>query len=138
MDHYCNLIFQIPKELIASVYKMVASRKGTKRSIRKNNNYECRIKKCDNDEDMEKQQLVKRKSNLFDRFSSESQRVQRRKRTTSGNRPMSLTVNAIQEICMVDVKTQLADLTKKINKLVDTTDTRLSVIETKLESILPT
>lgn len=116
---------------------MVVSRINTKKSIRRNNNYECRIRKGKEDEDIERQ-LVKRKSNLYDQFSSENQQVERRKRTTSTsenrNRPMSMTINAIQEICMVDVKTQLAELTKKINKLVDTTESRLNAIENKLEN----
>ncbi|XP_046971112.1 transient receptor potential channel pyrexia isoform X2 [Vanessa cardui] len=132
---------RIPRELIASIYKMVASRKDTKKSIRKNNNYECRIRKCKDDEDIERQ-IVKRKSYLYDRFSSESQNVERRKKniTTSAenrNRPMSFTINAIQEICMVDIKNQLADLTKKINKLIETTDSRLSLIEKKLDDVQP-
>ncbi|KAJ2953216.1 hypothetical protein O0L34_g793 [Tuta absoluta] len=129
---------RIPKELIASVYKLVASRKDTKRSIRKkNNNYECRIKPCKGEEDIEKPTVVKRKSNLYDRYSSESQNVQRRKRTQSGNRPVSFSLNAIQEICMVDIKTQLETLTKKINKLVETTESRLDAIETKMDNIHP-
>lgn len=119
---------------------MVASRKDTKRSIRKNNNYECRIK-CKEEPGVPKPQLIKRKSNLFDRYSSESQQVERRKRTTSGsdnrNRPISMNINAIQEICMVDIKTQLTELTKKINKLVEVTDSRLNTIEKKLDSISP-
>ncbi|CAH0728375.1 unnamed protein product, partial [Brenthis ino] len=132
---------RIPRDLIASIYKLVASRKDTKKSIRKNNNYECRIQKCREDEDVERQQ-VKRKSYLYDRFSCESQNVERRKKTTSGNvenrnRPMSFTINAIQEICMVDVKNQLADLTKKINKLIEVTDSRLSLIEMKLQETEP-
>lgn len=53
------------------------------------------------------------------------------------NRPMSFTINAIQDICMVDVKNQLADLTKKINKLIDTTDERLTMIEKKLHDSHP-
>ncbi|XP_037294243.1 transient receptor potential channel pyrexia isoform X2 [Manduca sexta] len=130
---------RIPKELISSIYKMVASRKDTKRSIRKNNNYEFRLMKCKDEEDKEqKQDVVKRKSNLYDRYSVESQNVERRKRTTSGsnadkNRPPSLTINAIQEICMVDIKTQLLELTKKVNKLVEITDARLNQIESKLD-----
>lgn len=117
---------------------MVASRKEkTNRSVRKNNNYECRIKKCKEDDDIEKQQLVKRKSNLYDRYSSESQNVERRKKTTSISRPKSFNINAIQEICMVDIKNQLADLTKIVNKLVETTDSRLTSIETKLDSQKP-
>ncbi|CAK1553897.1 unnamed protein product [Leptosia nina] len=129
---------RIPRELIASVYKMVASRKDTKKSIRKNNNYEFRIRKGDED-DIERQ-IVKRKSYLYDRFSFESQNVERRKRNTSEsnrNRPMSFTLNAIQEMCVVDMKNQLSDLTKKINKLVETTDTRLSSIENKLRDKQP-
>ncbi|KAI8425109.1 hypothetical protein MSG28_006961 [Choristoneura fumiferana] len=126
----------IPKELITSIYGMVASRKDTKRSIRKNNNYECRIK-CKEEPGAPKPQLIKRKSNLFDRYSSESQQVERRKRTTSGsdnrNRPISMNISAIQEICMVDIKTQLTELTKKINKLVEVTDSRLNIIEKKLD-----
>lgn len=118
---------------------MVCSRKNTKRSIRKNNNYELRLK-CKGEETGQKQQLIKRKSNLFDRYSSESQqKVERRKRTTStNNRPVSLNINAIQEICMVDIKTQLMDLTKKINRLVETTDARLNAIESKLNIVQPT
>ncbi|XP_073950492.1 transient receptor potential channel pyrexia isoform X1 [Choristoneura fumiferana] len=131
---------RIPKELITSIYGMVASRKDTKRSIRKNNNYECRIK-CKEEPGAPKPQLIKRKSNLFDRYSSESQQVERRKRTTSGsdnrNRPISMNISAIQEICMVDIKTQLTELTKKINKLVEVTDSRLNIIEKKLDSIPP-
>nr|QDR50969.1 pyrexia trpa [Heliconius melpomene] len=132
---------RIPRDLIASIYKLVASRKDTKKSVRKNNNYECRIRKCKEDEDVERQQ-VKRKSYLYDRFSSESQNVERRRKATSGtvdnkNRPMSFTINAIQDICMVDVKNQLADLTKKINKLIDTTDERLTMIEKKLQDSHP-
>ncbi|XP_063627903.1 transient receptor potential channel pyrexia isoform X1 [Cydia splendana] len=128
---------RIPKELISSIYKMVASRKVTKRSIRKNNNYECRIK-CKEEVETEKpQQFNKRKSNLYDRYSSEGQNVERRKRTTSSsdnrNRPVSMNIGAIQEICMVDIKTQLAELTKKINKLVETTDSKLSTIERRLD-----
>lgn len=135
---YLIFMFQIPKDLIASVYKMVASRKNTKKSVRKNNNYEFRIRKYD-EEDIERQQ-VKRKSYLFDRFSIESQNVERRKRTTSEsnrNRPMSFNLNAIQELCIVDVKNQLADITKMINKLIETTDGRLSVIETRLKETQP-
>lgn len=129
---------RIPKELISSVYKMVASRKETKRSVRKNNNYELRLKRCKEDEDKERQ-LVKRKSNLFDRYSLESQQVVRRKRTTSSsavdnrNRPPSLNINAIQEICMVDIKNQLLDLSKKLNKLIENTEVRLSQIENKID-----
>lgn len=129
---------QIPKDLIASVYKMVASRKDNKKSIRKNNNYEFRIRKCD-DEDIERQ-LVKRKSYLYDRFSFDSQNVERRKRTTSEsnrNRPMSFNLNAIQELCIVDVKNQLVDITKKLNKLIEATDGRLSLIENKLKEKQP-
>ncbi|XP_072929948.1 transient receptor potential channel pyrexia isoform X2 [Epargyreus clarus] len=135
---------RIPKDLIASIYKMVvAKRKDTKKSIRKNNNYECRIRKVKDDEDIERQEIVKRKSNLYDRYSFESQNVVRRKRTTSAtnenrNRPMSFTINAIQEICMVDIKNQLTDLTKKINKLVENTDSRLNLIEKKLDDVDPT
>lgn len=136
-------LLQIPKELISSVYKMVASRKDTKRSVRKNNNYEFRLKQCKEEDDKERQ-LVKRKSNLFDRYSLESQQqVERRKRTTSGsaadnrNRPPSLTVNAIQEICMVDIKTQLLELTKKVNKLIENTETKLNHIENKLDTQPP-
>ncbi|XP_023945739.1 transient receptor potential channel pyrexia [Bicyclus anynana] len=133
---------RIPRELIASIYKMVVSRKATKKSIRKNNNYECRIKKCKGEEDIERQ-IVKRKSYLYDRFSNESQNVERRKRTTSANvearaqRPMSFNINAIQEICMVDIKTQLTDLTKKLNKFVEATDAKLSCIEKKLDDRQP-
>ncbi|XP_045538000.1 transient receptor potential channel pyrexia isoform X1 [Papilio machaon] len=127
---------RIPKELISSIYKMVASRHSTKKSIRRNNNYECRIRRCKEDEDVERQ-VVKRKSNLYDQFSLENQQVERRKKTSTSvdrNRPMSFTVNAIQEICMVDIKTQLADLTKKINKLVECTESRLAAIENKLDN----
>lgn len=118
---------------------MVCSRKNTKRSIRKNNNYELRLM-CNAEENGQKQQLIKRKSNLYDRYSSESQKkVERRKRTTSGNnRPGSLNISAIQEICMVDIKTQLLDLTKKINRLVETTDIRLNAIESKLNIVQAT
>ncbi|XP_068619064.1 transient receptor potential channel pyrexia isoform X2 [Battus philenor] len=127
---------RIPKELISSIYKMVASRNNTKKSIRRNNNYECRIRKSKEDDDIERQ-VVKRKSNLYDQFSLENQ-VERRKKTTSTsdnrNRPMSVTISAIQEICMVDIKTQLADLTKKINKLVETTESRLNTLENKLDN----
>ncbi|XP_047512350.1 transient receptor potential channel pyrexia-like isoform X2 [Pieris napi] len=129
---------RIPKDLIASVYKMVASRKDTKKSVRKNNNYEFRIRKCDG-EDIERQ-LVKRKSYLYDRFSLDSQNVERRKRTTSEsnrNRPMSFTLNTIQELCIVDVKNQLVDVTKKLNKLIDITDGRLTLIENKLKEKQP-
>lgn len=133
-----NVTFQIPKDLVASIYKMVASRKErTTRNIPKNNNYECRIKHCKEENDIEKQQLVKRKSNLYDRYSSESQHVERRKRTTSGTRPKSFNINAIQEICMVDIKNQLADLTKMVNKLLETTESRLTTIETKLDNKPP-
>ncbi|CAK1583593.1 unnamed protein product [Parnassius mnemosyne] len=129
---------RIPKELISSIYKMVASRNITKKSIRRNNNYECRIRKCKEDEDIERR-VVKRKSNLYDQFSLENQQVERRKRTTSSsvenrNRPMSVNINTIQEICMVDIKTQLADLTKKINKLLEATESKLNVIENKLDN----
>ncbi|XP_047033633.1 transient receptor potential channel pyrexia isoform X2 [Helicoverpa zea] len=128
---------RIPKDLIASVYKMVASRKSTRKSIKHNNNYVFRIRKCKGEEEAPKQDLVKRKSNLFDRYSSESQQVERRKRTTSASnadriRPQSLNINAIQEICMVDIKTQLLELTKRVNKLIDTTETRLNQIENKI------
>lgn len=121
---------------------MVASRKDTKRSVRKNNNYECRIQKCKEDERDKEQQHVKRKSYLYDRFSSESQHVERRKRTTSGSaenrgRPVSLNISAIQEICMVDIKNQLAELTKKVNKLIDASESRLNLIEKKLDDIQP-
>lgn len=123
---------------------MVASRKDTKsRSIHKNNNYECRVRKAKDDEDVERQlQVVKRKSYLYDRFSSEGQQVERRKRTTSSsldnrNRPVSLTVSGIQEICMVDIKTQLSELTKKVTKLMETTEMRLKLIESKLNDIQP-
>lgn len=132
-----NQSFQIPKDLISSIYKMkMASRKDPRKSMRKNNNYECKIKKCKGEEEKTKQDLVKRRSNLYDRYSVESQ-VERRHRTTSSSnadkaRPTSLTINAIQEICMVDIKTQLQDLTKRINKLIETTETRLSEIENKL------
>lgn len=117
---------------------MVCSRKNTKRSIRKNNNYELRLT-CKGEENGKKQQIIKRKSNLYDRYSSESQKkVERRKRTTSGNnRPMSFNISAIQEICMVDIKTQLMDLTKKINRLVETTEARLTAIEKKLNIVPP-
>ncbi|KAM3962525.1 LOW QUALITY PROTEIN: transient receptor potential channel pyrexia [Aphomia sociella] len=132
---------RIPKDLIASIYKMVASRKDTKRSIRKNNNYEFRIGKCkeENNEKFE----VKRKSYLYDRYSSESQQVERRKRTTSGSvenkgRPVSLNINTIQDICMVDIKNQLVELTKKLNKLIETNETRFNAIENKLNDIQPT
>lgn len=133
---------QIPKELIMSIYKMVASRKDTKRSMRKNN-YEFRLRKCKEDEEKDRQDVVKRKSNLYDRFSVDSQNVERRKRTTSGsnaenkNRPPSLTINAIQEICMVDVKNQLLELTKKVNKLIEGTEIRLNQIENKIDTQPP-
>lgn len=129
-----KLYLQIPRELIASIYKMIASRKTGKKSIHRNNNYEFRIQKSRDEEDVERQ-TVKRKSYLYDRFSAESQNVERRKRTSTDNRnrPMSLTVNAIQEICMVDVKNQLYELSKKINKLTEMTDIRLNMIEKKLE-----
>lgn len=121
---------------------MVASRKDTKRSVRKNNNYECRVRKCKGEEEDERQQIVKRKSYLFDRFSSEGQQVERRKRTTSSstdnrNRPVSLTINGIQEICMVDIKTQLAELTKKVAKLTECTEAKLKLIEGKLDERQP-
>ncbi|XP_045502459.1 transient receptor potential channel pyrexia-like isoform X1 [Colias croceus] len=125
---------RIPRELIASVYKMVASRKETRKSIRKNNNYEFRVRKYD-EEDVERQQ-VKRKSYLYDRFSFDNQNVERRKRTTSDsnrNRPASFTINAIQELCIVEIKNQLCDLSKKINKMIDTTEQRLNMIEKKLQ-----
>lgn len=129
---------RIPKDLITSIHKMkMACRKDPKRSMRQNNNYEFRVKKSKEDDDKKKQDIVKRKSNLYDRYSVESQHVERRKRTTSASntdkaRPSSLTINAIQEICMVDIKTQLLDLTKRVNKLIETTDARLSQIENKL------
>ncbi|VVD01605.1 unnamed protein product, partial [Leptidea sinapis] len=122
---------RIPRDLIAAVYKLVSSRKDTKKSIRRNNKYEFRIRKSKDEEDVERQ-IVKRKSYLYDRFSFENQHVERRKRTVSEsnrNQPMSNTINAIQELCIVEVKNQLTDLTKKINKLVETTDTRLSLLE---------
>ncbi|XP_050675090.1 transient receptor potential channel pyrexia isoform X2 [Leptidea sinapis] len=125
---------RIPRDLIAAVYKLVSSRKDTKKSIRRNNKYEFRIRKSKDEEDVERQ-IVKRKSYLYDRFSFENQHVERRKRTVSEsnrNQPMSNTINAIQELCIVEVKNQLTDLTKKINKLVETTDTRLSLLEMKL------
>lgn len=119
---------------------MVVSRKATKKSIRKNNNYECRIKKDNEDEDLERQ-TVKRKSYLYERYSNESQNVERRKRTTSAvdtkTRPMSFNIHAIQEICMVDIKTQLSDLNKKVNKLIETTDSKLSLIEKMLDDRRP-
>lgn len=121
---------------------MVASRKTINRSVRKNNNYECRIKKC-KEEEPQNPLIVKRKSNLFDRYSAEGQQnVERhRKRTISESnektRPLSLTINNMQEICMVDIKTQLMELSKKISKLVEVSDIRLNVIEQKLEIIDP-
>lgn len=119
---------------------MVLSRKEVTKTIRKNNNYEFRIKKCKEEEQIPTTPVVKRKSNLFDRYSSDSHNVERRKRTTSGstdnkNRPKSMTIGAIQEICLVDIKTQLLDITKKINKLTETTEARLQTIESKLENI---
>ncbi|XP_028160039.1 transient receptor potential channel pyrexia isoform X3 [Ostrinia furnacalis] len=133
---------RIPKDLIASIYKMVASRKDTKRSIRKNNNYKCIVKKEKDDSEIDTPQIVKRKSYLYDRFSSEGQQVERRKRTTSSslenrNRPVSLTISGIQEICMVDIKTQLMELSKKISKLTETTEARLKLIESKLGDSQP-
>ncbi|XP_032521667.2 transient receptor potential channel pyrexia isoform X2 [Danaus plexippus] len=134
---------RIPRELIASIYKMVASRKDTKKSIRKNNNYEFRLRKETDQEDIERQQHVKRKSYLYERYSCESQNVERRKKTTNSgsidnkNRPVSFSINAIQEICMVDIKNQLAELTKKINKLAEVTDSKLSFIEKKLDETRP-
>ncbi|XP_063831405.1 transient receptor potential channel pyrexia isoform X1 [Ostrinia nubilalis] len=133
---------RIPKDLIASIYKMVASRKDTKRSIRKNNNYKCIVKKEKDDSEVDTPQIVKRKSYLYDRFSSEGQQVERRKRTTSSslenrNRPVSLTISGIQEICMVDIKTQLMELSKKISKLTETTEARLKLIESKLGDSQP-
>lgn len=122
---------------------MVASRKNTKRSVRKNNNYEFRIRRCPEEETISKPEIVKRKSNLYDRFSFDSQQVERRKRPTSGsntdsrNRPPSLTINAIQEICMVDIKSQLLELTKKVNKLLEGTEARLNQIESKVNGQLP-
>ncbi|RVE47475.1 hypothetical protein evm_007886 [Chilo suppressalis] len=124
---------RIPKDLIASIYKMVASKKVTKRSVRRNNNYECQIGKCKEEENI--QQQVKRKSYLFDRFSNEGQQIERRKRTTSSmenrNRPVSLTISGIQEICMVDIKSQLSELSKKVAKLTDAIEARLKVLENK-------
>ncbi|NP_001296484.1 transient receptor potential channel pyrexia [Bombyx mori] len=134
---------RIPKEFISAIYKMVASRKNTKRSVRKNNNYEFRIRRCPEEETISKPEIVKRKSNLYDRFSFDSQQVERRKRPTSGsntdsrNRPPSLTINAIQEICMVDIKSQLLELTKKVNKLLEGTEARLNQIESKVNGQLP-
>lgn len=129
---------RIPKDLIASIYKMVASRKEVTKRVRKNN-YEFCIKKCI-EEETPKTPVIKRKSNLFDRYSLESQNV--RKHTNSGsdkNRPKSMTINTIQEICLVDIKTQLADIAKVINKLAETTENRLNAIEEKLEkqSLMP-
>lgn len=117
---------------------MVASRKDIRKTINTNNNYEFKIKKCKGEEDKPKPELVKRRSNLFDRYSFESQHVERRKRTTSASnadktRPTSLNINAIQEICMVDIKTQLMELTKRINKLIENTESRLNHIESKLQ-----
>ncbi|GBP04056.1 Transient receptor potential channel pyrexia [Eumeta japonica] len=126
---------KIPKDLIASIYKVAASKKDTKRSIRKVNNYEFRVKKCKEEEEKDNP-VVKRKSNLFDRYSTDSQQVERRKRTTSSsletNRQLPMTINAIQEICMVDIKNQLADISKRINKLTETNETRLNAMESKL------
>lgn len=102
---------------------MVASKKDTKRSIRKNNNYEFRLRRSKDEEDRNRQ--VKRKSNLYDRYSFESQQVERRKRTTSTsttdplNYTNSFSINAIQEICMVDIKNQLLELNKKVTKLLE-------------------
>ncbi|CAG9789260.1 unnamed protein product [Diatraea saccharalis] len=131
---------RIPKDLISSIYKMVASRKVIKRSVRRNNNYECQIKKCKESEENVQQQ-VKRKSYLFDRFSNEGQQIERRKKTSSSiesrNRPVSLTISGIQEICMVDIKNQLAELSKKVTKLTESTENKLKVIENKLNDILP-
>lgn len=118
---------------------MVASRKEVKRSVKKNNNYEFRIKKCKEEVELSKTPVVKRKSNLYDRYSYESQNVEKRKHTTSGSENrnrMSTSINAIQEICMVDIKTQLAEIAKKINALAETTESRFSTIESKLESNL--
>ncbi|CAG9134034.1 unnamed protein product [Plutella xylostella] len=124
---------RIPRDLIASIYKMVVSRKEINRSVCKNNNYECRIQTCSEDEHTVPL-VVKRKSNLFDRYSSESQqKVERRKRTTSReSRSRPVTLSAVQDLCLLDIKNQLTDLTKKMNKLVDVTDARLNVIENKL------
>ncbi|KOB65611.1 Transient receptor potential ion channel, partial [Operophtera brumata] len=114
---------RIPKDLIMSIYKMVASKKNTKRSIRKNSNYEFRLRRSKDEEDRDRH--VKRKSNLYDRYSFESQQVERRKRTTSNsatdplNYTNSFSINAIQEICMVDIKNQLIELNKKVNKLLE-------------------
>ncbi|XP_059053204.1 transient receptor potential channel pyrexia-like isoform X2 [Achroia grisella] len=132
---------RIPKDLITSIYKMVASRKDTKRSVRKNNNYEFRIGKCKIDEDIARQ-VVKRKSYLYDRYSFESQHVERRKKTTSGSgdnkgRPVSVNINTVQDLCMVDIKNQLVELSKKINRLIETNETRFKVIEKKLNDIQP-
>lgn len=112
---------------------MVVSRKEINRSVCKNNNYECRIQTCSEDEHTVPL-VVKRKSNLFDRYSSESQqKVERRKRTTSReSRSRPVTLSAVQDLCLLDIKNQLTDLTKKMNKLVDVTDARLNVIENKL------
>lgn len=102
---------------------MVASKKSTKSSIRKNSNYEFRLRRSKDEEDRDRQ--VKRKSNLYDRYSIESQQVERRKRTTSNsatdplNYTNSFSINAIQEICMVDIKNQLMELNKKVNKLLE-------------------
>ncbi|KAF9796715.1 hypothetical protein SFRURICE_008125 [Spodoptera frugiperda] len=127
---------RIPKDLITAVYKMVASRKIIQKSIKHNNNYVFRLKRSKDEAEM-KQNQVKRRSNLFDIYSVESQQVERRKKTNSASnadrvRPTSLNINAIQEICMVDIKTQLMELTKRVNKLIETTETRLSRIENKL------
>lgn len=115
---------------------MVASRKIIQKSIKHNNNYVFRLKRSKDEAEM-KQNQVKRRSNLFDIYSVESQQVERRKKTNSASnadrvRPTSLNINAIQEICMVDIKTQLMELTKRVNKLIETTETRLSRIENKL------
>lgn len=102
---------------------MVASKKVIKRSIRKHNNYEFRLQKSKDEEDRNRQ--VKRKSNLYDRYSLESQQVERRRRTTSNSTqdPListsSLPNNAIQEICMIDIKNQLLELNKKVSKLIE-------------------
>lgn len=127
---------RIPKDLITAVYKMVASRKIIQKSIKHNNNYVFRLKRSKDEAEL-KQNQVKRRSNLFDIYSVESQQVERRKKTNSASnadrvRPTSLNINAIQEICMVDIKTQLMELTKRVNKLIETTETRLSRIENKL------
>lgn len=116
---------------------MVASRKTNQINIKHpNDNYVLRIRKRNEEEDLNKREIVKRRSNLFDKYSSETQHVERRKRTkstsnTDKTRPTSLDldINAIQEICMVDIKTQLLELTKKVNKLIDNTDLRLNQIE---------